>query len=600
MAQTRRRHSARKARRLTAVLAADIAGYSRLMGVDEEATLGTLNRYRAIAVGLIEGHGGRLVSTAGDSLLAAFPSVTDTIECSLALQRRVDRANARREPARRMEFRVAVHLGDVIEQKGDIFGDGVNIAARLQSLALPGGVCVSGAVAGALTGQVKVVLDDLGPQKLHNIDRPVHAYRLRPPPGRRTTAAVPAAQPTAARGVERASIAVLPFQNMSGDPAQEYFADGVVEDIITALSRFKWLYVIARNSSFVYKGRTVDLRQVSQELDVRYVLEGSVRREGSRMRITAQLIDGTSGAHLWADTIDGDLAEVFELQARIAVAVATAIEPTLRDAEIERARHKPTANLTAYDYYLRALPLRATMTAEANREALRLLREAVALDPQYAAALAGIGMGFTAQRDQGWAAPDAAHVAEGMAYARAAVDADPYDPIALSLAGHTLASLGHDIVGGLALAERAVRLNPNWAEGWARLAMVRVYAGDLDAAVRDAEQSLRLSPFGPDTFIPLGALGYARLFQRRFDDARAVAERAIATPQMQNAPTAFRILVAALAHLGRIDDARAAGERLRAVDPGLRISTWTQRTPFTQPAQISILTEGFRLAGMPA
>ncbi len=581
-------------------MAADIAGYSRLMGIDEEATLGTLNRYRALAVERINAHSGRLVSTAGDSLLATFPSVTDAVECSLEVQRRIERANARRDAARRMEFRVAVHVGDVIEQTGDIFGDGVNIAARLQALALPGGVCVSAAAAGALTGQIKVLLDDLGPQALHNIDRPIQAYRLRPLPGRKGPAPAPAVAPTAARGLDRASIAVLPFENMSGDPAQDYFADGVVEDIITALSRFKWLYVIARNSSFVYKGRAVDLRQVSRELDVRYVLEGSVRREASRLRITAQLIDGVSGAHLWADTIDGDLAEVFDLQARIAVAAAIAIEPTLRDAEIERARHKPTANLTAYDYYLRALPLRATMTAEANREALRLLREAVALDPRYAAALAGIAMCFTAQRDQGWVAADQAHVAEGMAYARAAVDADPYDPIALGIAGHALASLGHDVVGGLALAERAVRLNPNWAEGWARLAMVRVYAGDLDTAVGDAEQSLRLSPFGPDTFIPLGALGYARLFQRRFDDARAVAERAIATPQMQNAPTAYRILVAALAHLGRAEEMRAAAQRLRSVDPDLRISTWTQRTPFTLPDQISILSEGFRIAGMPA
>src|SRR5262245_16530614 len=370
-------------RRLAAILAADIAGYSRLIGADEG---GTLQRLRAIRDELIDPtiatHHGRLVKTTGDGLLIEFGSVIDGLRCATEIQAGMAERNAMVPPDERVEFRMGLNVGDVVVEDGDLFGDGVNVAARLEALAEPGGICVSARVQEDAAGRLDLAFEDLGEQQLKNIARPVRVYRV-------VTEARPAMPQVSSDPPlpDKPSIAVLPFANMSGDPEQEYFADGMVEEIITALSRIRWLFVIARNSSFTYKGQTVDVKRVGRELGVRYVLEGSVRKAGSRVRITAQLIDALTGTHLWADRFDGLLEDVFELQDKVASSVAGIIEPTLQAAETARAAKRPTQDLTAYDLYLRAYAM-VWSSARQIPEALRLMEQAIARDPHYGPALA--------------------------------------------------------------------------------------------------------------------------------------------------------------------------------------------------------------------
>jgi adenylate cyclase len=344
-------------RRLAAVLAADVAGYSRLMGADEEGTLARLKALRReLADPKIKEHRGRIVKTTGDGLLIEFASVVDAVRCAVEVQREMAERNADVPPDDRIEFRMGINLGDIIKDRRDIYGDGVNVAARLEALAEPGGICVSRVVRDQVRDKLAFSFEDMGEQQVKNIARPIRVHRilLGEKPGRSEPAASAAANSPLALP-DKPSIAVLPFQNMSGDPEQEYFTDGMVEEIITALSRIRWLFVIARNSSFTYKGRAIDVKQVGRELGVRYVLEGSVRKSGSRVRITAQLIETTAGAHLWADRFDGSLEDVFELQDKVASSVAGVIEPTLQVAEIRRLADRPTGDMTAYDLYLRAL-----------------------------------------------------------------------------------------------------------------------------------------------------------------------------------------------------------------------------------------------------
>jgi adenylate cyclase len=372
-------------RRLAAILAADVAGYSRLMGEDEE---GTLRRLKAVRAELIDpsiaAHNGRIVKTTGDGLLVEFASVVDAMRCATAWQSAM--AYRTQPTETRIDFRIGVNLGDVIIDGDDIFGDGVNIAARLEAMAEPGGICIERTVLMQTRGKLDFPVEDLGEQTLKNIAQPVHVFRVlaeKKPMPERADLALP----------DKPSIAVLPFQNMSGDPEQEYFVDGMVEEIITALSRIRWLFVIARNSSFTYKGKSVDVKQVGRELGVRYVLEGSVRKGSNRVRITGQLIDTATGAHIWADRFDGVLDDIFELQDQVASSVAGAIEPRLRQSEIERANRKPTESLDAYDLYLRALALRDKHTDvdESVPAAIALLKRALAIDPTYAPAAALVG-----------------------------------------------------------------------------------------------------------------------------------------------------------------------------------------------------------------
>src|SRR6266446_3133298 len=391
------------ARRLAAILAADVAGYSRLMGADEEGTAQALREHRAAADPLIAHHGGRIVKTTGDGVLIEFSSVVGAVQCAVGLQKLAAERNAGSPGDRRMEWRIGIHLGDVLVEGDDILGDGVNIAAHLEGIAEPGGICISEDAFRQVRGKVEAEFADIGEQSLKNIARPLRVYRA----GAAAAPEVPAAPATALPLPDKPSIAVLPFANMSGDLEQEYFVDGMVEEIITALSQIRWLFVIARNSTLTYKGRAVDVKEVGRELGVRYVLEGSVRKAGTQVRITGQLIDALTGTHLWAGRFDGSLEDVFELQDRVAVSVAGVIEPALQAAEM-RSSARPTIDLTAYDLYLRALAVVFPITKERVFEALGLLEQALAIDRRYALALSWAAICHMWLFREGWAeAPDA-------------------------------------------------------------------------------------------------------------------------------------------------------------------------------------------------
>jgi TolB-like protein/class 3 adenylate cyclase len=373
-------------RRLTAILAADVAGYSRLIGADEEGTLAQLKAFRKTLVDpTIAKHRGRIVKTTGDGMLVEFASDVDAARCAVEVQRGMADENTEIPQAKRIEFRIGIHLGDIILDDNDIFGDGVNIAARLESIAVPGGISISRAVHDQVRDRINVCFDDKGEIALKNIARPVQVFAISDAKESKTTVS-PESKPALAPP-DKPSIAVLPFTNMSGDPEQDYFADGMVEEIITALSRFKALFVIARNSSFTYKGRAVDVKRVGRELGVRYVLEGSVRKAAKRVRITGQLVDTTTGAHLWADRFDGGLGDIFDLQDQVTESVVGAIAPAVEKAEIERAKRRPTESLDAYSLYLRGLArFYQFASRQANGEALRLFNSAIELDPDFAAA----------------------------------------------------------------------------------------------------------------------------------------------------------------------------------------------------------------------
>jgi len=502
----------RMERRLAAILAADVAGYSRLVGIDEEGTLAALRGLRRELIDPgIAGHHGRIVKTTGDGLLAEFASVVDALRCAAAVQRAMAERNAATPADRRLEFRIGIHQGDIVVEDGDIFGDGVNVAARLEALADPGGICVSARVQEDAVGRLDLAFEDLGEQALKNIARPVRVYRVtlthpvagapRSPLSRNAGEGAERRRHEAGEGgsapalalPDKPSIAVLPFQNISGDPEQEYFVDGMVEEIITALSRIRWLFVIARNSSFTYKGQAIDVTQVGRELGVRYVLEGSVRKGGNRVRITGQLIDAATGAHLWADRFDGLIEDVFELQDRVASSVAGVIEPALQAAETARSAGRPTDDLTAYDLYLRAYAM-AWSSAGQIPEALCLLEQAIARDPRYGPALAWAAFCCFRLITDDRSEDREADRLKGSDFARRAQAVAGDDPGILANAALALAFFGEDIGAMIALVDRALALNPNYARGWNISGVLRLWAGQPDIAIEHVETALRLSP----------------------------------------------------------------------------------------------------------
>jgi TolB-like protein/Flp pilus assembly protein TadD len=581
-------------RRLAAILAADVAGYSRLMGRDEEGTLERLKAHRRELIDpKIKAHGGRIVKTTGDGLLVEFASPVEAVRCAVELQQSMIGREADLPEGQRFRFRVGINLGDVIvEGDGDLYGDGVNIAARLEQLAEPGGVLISGSVHDHVRNRLPLVFQDLGEQRVKNIAEPVRVYQVgvdRQPADRQTAPKLSLP--------DKPSIAALPFTNMSGDPEQEYFADGVVEDIITALSRVRWLFVIARNSSFTYKGRAVDIKQVGRELGVRYVLEGSIRKAGNRVRITGQLIDGMTGAHLWADRFDGLLEDIFDLQDQITQSVVGAIEPQLRLAETERARRKPTENLDAYDCFLRAMPLVFGMTQEGNAEALALLRRAIDLDPTYSSAYGLAAQCFVFRRTMNWATSFDEEAQEGARLARLAVEFGSDDPTALWMAGQALAYLAYDYDAALAAVDRSLALNPSSASAYCYSGWVRVYCGDNDTALDHFARGLRLSPHDPMEWLFYAGMGYAYLQARRYEEAIAAARRALHS----NSKWAgiYRVLAASYAHLGRADEARTAVERLLAIDPGLTVAKFKNFLNATDTSSSEPMYEGLRKAGLP-
>jgi len=586
---------ARVERRLAAILAADVAGYSRLMGVDEEGTLRQLKVHRKELVDpKITEHRGRIVKTTGDGMLVEFVSVVDAVRCAVDIQREMVERNADVPAETCIQFRVGINVGDIISDNNDIYGDGVNVAARLEALAEPGGICISARVQEDARGKLDIAFEDAGEQQLKNIDRLVRMYRVRC-----GSAALGNSVP-APTLPDKPSIAVLPFQNMSGDPEQEYFADGMVEDIITALSRFRQLFVIARNSSFTYKGRAVDVKQVGRELGVRYVLEGSVRKSGNRVRITGQLVDAMTSAHLWADRFDGTLEDVFDLQDQVSVSVVSAIAPTMEQVEIERAKHKPTESLDAYDYFLRGTASLHQGTKVGIIEALRLFYRATELDPNFASAYGLAAWCYVVRKTNGWMSDLVEDVAEATRLARRATELGRDDAVALCWGGYALAYVAGDVDAGLAFIDEALTLNPNLAAAWNYSGWVRTFIGEHVSAIERFERSLRLSPRDPTAFHMRTGIAYAYFFTGQYDKAASLARDALRDqPHQATFLGGLRILAASKALAGQVEEAREAIDRLLQLDPAVRVSNLKDRISPLRPEDFAKYADGLRKAGLP-
>lgn len=578
--------TARVERRLAAVLAADVAGYSLLMGADEVGTLEALKAIRREIVDpAIAEHKGRIVKTTGDGLLVEFASAVDAVTCAVAVQERMAAREAQ------IAFRIGINIGDIISDENDIFGDGVNVAARVENECSPGGVCLSGSAFEQVRGKTKFEFDDLGERSLKNIDRTVRLYGVKLGNAAKATIADsnrPLPLP------EKASIAVLPFQNMSGDPEQEYFADGMVEDIITALSRFKWLFVIARNSTFTYKGRSVDIRQVGRELGVRYVLEGSVRRASDRVRITAQLIDAETRAHIWADRYDRAVDDIFALQDEITLSTVAAIEPSLRQAEIERAKRKRPDSLDAYDLVLRATPLVDTGMPEGASQAVPLLERALVLEPDYA--LAHGQTAFCNEILYLRAGRREENRAAAIRHAHTAVALGPDDAPALVYAAIAIGLVEHDRALALETFEAALAISPSaaWAYSWG--ALILGWGGEAERAIEWGERGIRLSPLDPWITAALHGICMGHFLRGRYEDAAAAAQRAIRSKPGFSVSHMF--LAASLAKLGRMQDANAAAERVLQLQPNFSSNGQCSAIGCV-PVLATPLIEAMRASGLP-
>ncbi|MFQ5755772.1 MAG: adenylate/guanylate cyclase domain-containing protein [Acidiferrobacterales bacterium] len=574
-------------RKLAAILYADVAGYSRLTGEDEEGTHKQLGVALDLITNQIKIKGGRVVHYAGDAVLADFGSVVAVVECAVTVQRAFAEQNADIPEDRRLQFRIGINLGEVIVDRNDIYGDGVNIAARLESLAEPGGICVSASVFEQVKGKLDVGFQDMGAQEVKNITEPVRAYRVllarllafdEPPP-------LP----------DKPSIAILPFVNLSGDPEQEFFADGMAEDIITGLSRYRWFFVIARNSSFTYKGRAINVKQVAQDLGVRYVLEGSVRKADTRMRVTTQLIDATAGTHIWAERYDRELKDIFAVQDEVTEAIVAAIAPEIGDVERERAQRKPPDNLDAWGLYQRGLAAYHTSTEEGLRSAIDQFDRANDLDPTFAPALA---MGAGAR----WRyvlhfIPDNRSELLNQAREKAykAITLDPRDPICLWNDGRVHSMLGHHDVA-ISKVKEAIALNPNDALSHHFLGAVLCSAGRAKEAIPHIDHAMRLSP--RDIFLT-GMLTHRAflLFDlERYEEAFDWVRRASLSPNPRS--MTFALLTAVLTKLGRPEEARAALNDLLAHAPGISCVKYREN-PFGGPEVMERFVDALREAGLP-
>ena len=582
-------------RRLAAILAADVVGSCRLIGIDEEGTLAQLKALRKTLFDpKITDHRGRIVKNTGDGALVEFASVVDAVRCADDVQRSVAEQNTDVPQDKRIEFRIGIHLGDIIIADDDIFGDGVNIAVRLEGIAEPGGICISDDAHRQVRGKVESTLEDMGAQTLKNIAEPMRAWRVRIGPSSSPATKTPTetAQPLALP--DKPSIAVLPFENMSGDPEQEYFADGMVEEIITALSRFKSLFVVARNSSFTFKGRAVDIKEVGRRLGVRYVLEGSVRKASRKVRITGQLIDAVTGAHLWADRFERDLTDVFALQDEVTVAVVSAIQPKMLQTEIELATRRRPENLTAYDFYLRATQQYYLMTREGVAEAIRLAHRALELDPRFGSVTALAGHCHAQNVTLGYAKDPQFDRKEAVRLAHLALSIDDSDPDTLARAAVISAWMVGDSEAEIEMADRAVALNPNSSLAWNCRGWVYNTAGLPEEAIRSFERAVRISPVDPRLWSTLLGIGVALIELRRFDEAIVAGKKA----QRQNPSysVVYRCLASAFAHLGRDAEAHDAAARLLEIDPAFTVSAFNARAG---QSNVKLFIEGLRKAGLP-
>ena len=578
-------------RRLAAILAADVAGYSHLMGIDEEGTHKDLKAHcHELVEPKIRQHRGRIIKNTGDGFLAEFTSVLDAVRCATEIQQGMTERNAKTPDDRRIDFRVGVHQGDIITDSGDIFGDGVNVAARLEGIADPGGICVSGRVQEDVRGKLDFALDDIGEQRLKNIERPVRVYRIRLE--NKATRSRPAlALP------DRPSIAVLPFQNISGDSEQDYFADGVVEEIITALSRFRQLFVIARNSSFTYKGRSIDVKQVGRELGVRYVLEGSVRRAANRVRITAQLIDAKTDGHLWANCFDGTPADIFDLQDQVTASVVGAIIPKLEEVEFNRTKFKPTESLDAYEYYLRAMTYFNQWTNESIVEALKLFHKAIELDPEFSSAHGLAAWCYTRRRQSRWMKDHAHEMAELERLARRAIVLANDDAVALYSGGWALVHVAGSIEEGAAAINRALTLNPNMTSAWHVSGWTNIYIGEADKAIEHFGRAMRLNPLDPIFERMQTGIMAAHLVAGHYEQASLFAQTAL--QQSPNNLPILRVAAASYALAGKMTEAKKAVQRICQLDPTSPFSRAVDFAPFRRPEDISTYRDALQKAGLP-
>lgn len=578
-------------RRLAAILAADVAGYSRLMGADEEATLRTLDAYRRTISDLVSEHAGRIFGGAGDSVIAEFGSAVQAVRAAVAIQRALDRHNADLPNDRRMEFRIGVNLGDVIVNGENLFGDGVNIAARLEGVAEPSGICITGAIRDQIEGKLNFPLIAIGQRSLKNISRPVPVYsvdwQLQHP---------------AATGVlggnlllpDKPSIAVLPFSNMSGDPEQEYFADGITEDIITALSHHRWFFVIAGASSFVYKGRAVDVKQVARELGVRYILEGSVRKAGQRVRITGQLIEAETGNQLWAERFDRDLADIFSIQDEITQSVVSAIEPEMLLIEGKRAFRKSAGNLDAFDCCMRAMWHFSQLLPEQHGQAIALLRQAIKLDPNFAQAHMALGRTLASRVFYGWSndiGSDSSESYQAAARAISIDDRDPYSHYAFCWA--SLLKRMH--AQALAEAQRSIDLNPNFALGFFALGAIRVYIGHFREAIDALLRSLRLNPNDPQVGSVLYFIGLAHYHQENYEETIHYCQLAVRPRRFY---VGLRTLLASLGQLGRAEEAKSLLDEFNSLQPKEAQQVFEITTPYLDLKYREHVMDGLRRAGV--
>jgi adenylate cyclase len=572
-------------RRLAAILAADVVGYSAMMQRAEEATYAEFERLkRELIEPSLSRHDGRLIKTTGDGALAEFASPLAAVRCATEMQDHLA------EGSGPFKLRIGLNLGDVIVgQDGDLYGDGINIAVRLEGIADPGGILMSEKVYSEVEGKLDVGFEDRGEQQLKNISKPIRAYAVRAGAYSAPTERLSAAPPLPDK--PSIAIAVLPFENMSGDPEQEYFADGMVEEITTALSRFKGAFVIARNSSFTYKGKAVNVKQVGRELGVRYVLEGSVRKAAGKVRIAGQLIDAVTGAHIWADRFERDLTDVFALQDEVTVAVVSAIHPKIIQTEIAMAARRRPENLTAYDFWLRAIQQSSLATREGLAEAIRLAHRALELDPGFGRAASLASVFHLNNFVLGYSTDPQFELEEAVRLSRLALRIDDGDSNTLARASLISAYVVRDSESALEMADRAVALNPNSFEAWGCRGWVYGAAGLPQEAVRSFERGIRMSPIDPAMF---AGMGMALVELRRFDEAIVAGRKA----QRHNPshPLAYLCLASAFAHLGRDAEAREAAARLLEVNPAFTISGWSA---WGGQSNAQLVTEGLRKAGLP-
>ena len=556
-------------RRLAAILCADVVEYSRLMGADEEKTLAVLKSHRRELIDpLIDQHRGRIFKTTGDGMLIEFASVVDAVRCAVVVQKGMEDRNTNLPERERIRFRIGINLGDVMVDEGDMFGDGVNVAARIEALAAPGEICVSASVREQIGEKLPIGFADFGEHSVKNIARPVRVYRVEKAIEPLAGGADDRGTPSAALPEDGPSVAVLPFANMSGDAEQEYFVDGIVEDIITGLSRIKWLHVIARNSTFVYKGRAVDVKQFGRELGVRYILEGSLRKAVNRVRLTAQLVEAASGRHVWAERYDRALDDIFAVQDEITLSVVGYIEPNLRQAEIERAKRKRPDSLDAYDLYLRALPYAMVFMPGDADKALPLLRQSLALEPGFAAAHAAAAWCHEQRYLRGGLDP--ADKAAALAHARAALEAGADDAGTLATAGFVIGLVDHDYDTAMNAIDRGLALTPSSALALSLGSVILGHAGRTAEAIDYAERALRWCPLDRTVNVPYVGLGIAHCAAGDWEAAIPACGKCEQANPRFSLPYFLR--AAALSQLGRIEEAKVPAQRGLQLEPGFTVS----------------------------